>query len=212
MSKVITLDNLEDLKNNQEFIKNYPIAKFKGKIIEKIRKTIRDKISQYIEIKNLQFQRPLKNKRDNIFIKGDFYKEDWDSGKIKLEKLNENIAFIVIDITKGERNFETNPKIEFKFISQNRTIQKQDILNKFSWEIGNNRYILLDKIKEKIINLYKGNDDNSLNIFKNFQVQLKDQIYFEDCFSYNFSTKTLIIDCKDRDYNPNEFLPENKIF
>ncbi len=211
MSK-ITLDNLEDLKNNQELIKNYPIGKFKGKIIEKIRKTIRDKISQYIEIKNLQFQRPLQNTRDNIFIKGDFYKENnWDSGKIKLEKFNENIAFIVIDITKGERNFETNPKIQFKFISQNRSIQKQDILNKFRWEIGDNRYILLDKIKEKIINLYKGNDDNSQNIFKNFQVQLKDQIYFEDCFSYNFSTKTLIIDCKDRDYNPNEFLPENAI-
>ena len=208
MSNKITLDTLEDLKNNQEKIKdeNIAIGKFQGKIIENIRKTMRDKISEFIEIKYLLIKRPLKNNRDYIFIKGDFDKEKgWNSNKIQLIKVENKYAYTIINITN--RDFEKNAKIEFKFICKNRTNQDKNKIDKFQWENGGNRYIMLDKIKETLINSYKENFNNDKNVFKNFQVKVNNKQFFEDSFSYDLSHKTLIIECKDRDYQ-NEYLDE----
>ena len=163
---------------------------------------MKETISQYIEIKFIQFQRPFnKDKyRDNIFIKGDYYAENnWDISKHQLYKDKEKlIAFITIDIRDG-RDFKKNPKIEFKFISENRS-NHGDIFYKFQWEKGFNRFILLDKIKETIIDRYK---NDAMNTFKDFKVKYEDNKSFEDTFSYDFSTKTLIIKCVDREYETN---------
>ena len=204
MTYKISLNNLDDLIKHQEDIKNeeYKIGKFEGKIIAKIRNTIRDKISQYINIKFLRFQRPFnkENFRDEIYIKGDYYKENnWDNSKLQLKKNKDlSIAFITIELKNG-RDFTKNSKIEFKFISQNRTNHGEN-KEKFQYEIGKNRFILLDKIKETIIDRYK-NDVGSM--FKSFKVKVDDKELLQDSFSYNFSTETLIIDCVDRDYENN---------
>ena len=204
MANKIALNNLNDLIKHQEDIKKEEnkIGKFEGKIIEKIKNTIKDKISQEIKIKFLKFQRSFnkENFRDEIYIKGDYYKENnWDNSKLQLEKNKDlSIAFITIELKNG-RDFTKNSKIQFKFISKNRTNHDKN-KEKFQYEIGENRFILLDKIKETIIYRYK-NDVGS--IFKNFKVKIDDKEFLQDSFSYNFSTETLIIDCVDRDYENN---------
>ena len=200
----ITLNSLEDLKQNQEYIKDdkIDISKFQGKIIDIIKKSIRDKLSQYIEIKHLKFERKMDNIRDNIFIRGNYNKDmKWETSTIQLDKDQEKmIAYTIIDI--NDMNFENNRKIEFKFISQNRTTQDNDKIGKYRWETGGNRYILLNNIKKEIIKLYKEND-NSSKCIENFKVKVNNNDEFEDGFSYEFQTKTLIIKCKDRDYQNN---------
>jgi len=203
----ITLNSLEDLKQNQEYIKDdkIDISKFQGKIIDIIKNSIRDKISQYLEIKHLKFEREMKmeKQRDNIFIRGNYNKDmKWETSTIQLDKDQEKmIAYTIIDI--NDMNFENNPKIEFKFISQNRTNHDNDKINKYTWETGDNRYILLNNIKKEIIKLYKESDNSSKKWFENFKVKVKKNVEFEDSFSYEFQTKTLIIKCKDRDYQNN---------
>lgn len=200
----ITLNNLEDLKQYQEYIKDdtFDISKFQGKIIDIIKKSIRDKLSQYIEIKHLKFERKMDNIRDNIFIRGNYNKDmNWETSTIQLDKNQKNmIASTTIDI--NDMNFENNRKIEFKFISQNRTTQDNDKIGKYRWETGGNRYILLNNIKKEIIKLYQENDNFS-KCFEKFDVQVKDKVFFEDSFSYEFQTKTLIIKCLDRAYEDN---------
>jgi hypothetical protein len=200
----ITLNNLEDLKQYQEYIKDdtFDISKFQGKIIDIIKKSIRDKLSQYIEIKHLKFERKMDNIRDNIFIRGNYNKDmNWETSTIQLDKDQKNmIASTTIDI--NDMNFENNRKIEFKFISQNRKIHDYDKKDKYRWETGDNRYILLNNIKKEIIKLYKEND-NSSKCIENFKVKVNNNVEFEDEFSYEFQTKTLIIKCKDRDYQNN---------
>ena len=201
----ITLNSLEDLKQNQEYIKDdkIDISKFQGKIIDIIKKSIKDKISQYIEIKYLKFEREMDNIRDNIFIRGNYNKDmKWETSTIQLDKdLEKMIAYTIIDI--NDMNFENNPKIEFKFISQNRANHDNDKINKYTWETGDNRYILLNNIKKEIIKLYKESDNSSKKWFENFKVKVKKNVEFEDSFSYEFQTKTLIIKCLDRAYEDN---------
>ena len=61
----------------------------------------------------------------------------------------------------------------------------------------------MNNIKKEIIKLYKESDNSSKKWFENFKVKVKKNVEFEDIFSYEFQTKTLIIKCKDRDYQNN---------
>ena len=76
----IELNNLEDLLKNKDEIKNEnnKISKFKGKIIDEISKAFKNKIIQMIEINFLELIVSYDKYyfRDNLYIKGDYYKEN----------------------------------------------------------------------------------------------------------------------------------------
>ena len=76
----IELNNLEDLLKNKDEIKNENnhISKFKGKIIDEISKAFKNKIIQMIEFNVLELKVSYDKyyHRDNLYIKGDYYKEN----------------------------------------------------------------------------------------------------------------------------------------
>ena len=87
----IELNNLEDLLKNKDEIKNEKnkISKFKGKIIDEISKAFKNKIIQMIEINFLELIVSYDKDyfRDNLYIKGDYYKENnWDKSEKQLIK------------------------------------------------------------------------------------------------------------------------------
>lgn len=82
----IELNNLEDLLKNKDEIKNEKnkISKFEGKIIDEISKAFKNKIIQMIEINFLELKVSYDKQyfRDNLYIKGDYYKENnWDKSE-----------------------------------------------------------------------------------------------------------------------------------
>ena len=93
--------------------------------------------------------------RDNLYIKGDYYKENnWDKSEKQLIKKKDNeIRNITINIKDSERDFNDNPLIQFKFIRENRT-KHDETINKYQYEIGKNRVLNLKTIKDEIIKKY----------------------------------------------------------
>ena len=82
----IELNNLEDLLKNKDEIKNENnhISKFKGKIIDEISRSFKNKIIQMIEFNVLEFKFSYDCQRDNFYIQGDYYKENiWDKSAKK---------------------------------------------------------------------------------------------------------------------------------
>ena len=173
----IELNNLEDLLKNKDEIKNEKnnISKFKGKIIDEISKAFKNKIIQMIEINFLELIVSCDKDyfRDNLYIKGDYYKENnWDkSEKQLIKEKDDEIRNVTINIKDSERDFNDNPIIQFKFIRENRT-KHDETRNKFQYEIGNNRELNLKTIKDEMIKKY--NSDNKFLIespngdFENF--------------------------------------------
>ena len=193
----IELNNLEDLLKNKDEIKNEKnnISKFKGKIIDEISKAFKNKIIQMIEINFLELKVSYDKyqHRDNLYIKGDYYKENnWDKSEKQLIKENDEIRKIKINIKDSERDFNDNPLIQFKFICENRT-KRNETINKFQYETGKNRVLNLKTIKDEMIQKY--NSDNKFLI-------KSPNGDFENFF-YDFFNNTLVINCKLRDFENN---------
>ena len=193
----IELNNLEDLLKNKDEIKNEnnKIRKFKGKIIDEISKAFKNKIIQMIEINFLELIVSCDKdyRRDNLYIKGDYYKENnWDKSEKQLIKENDEIRKIKINIKDSERDFNDNPLIQFKFIRENRT-KRNETINKFQYETGKNRELNLKTIKDEMIKKY--NSDNK------FLIESPNGDF--ENFSYDFFNNTLVINCKLRDFENN---------
>ena len=190
----IELNNLEDLLKNKDEIKNEnnKIGKFKGKIIDEISKAFKNKIIQMIEINFLELIVSYDKYffRDNLYIKGDYYKENnQDKSEKQLIKENDEIRKITINIKDSERDYDKNPLIQFKFIRENRT-KHDETINKFQYETGKNRELNLKTIKDEMIKKY--NSDNKFLI-------KSPNGDFENFF-YDFFNRTLVINCKLRDF------------
>ena len=190
----IELNNLEDLLKNKDEIKNEKnkISKFKGKIIDEISKAFKNKIIQMIEINFLELKVSYDKDyfRDNLYIKGDYYKENnWDKSEKQLIKENDEIRKITINIKDFERDFNDNPLIQFKFIRENRT-KHDETRNKFQYETGKNRELNLKTIKDEMIKKY--NSDNQ------FRIKCSNGDF--ENFFYDFFNNTLVINCKLRDF------------
>ena len=183
----IELNNLEDLLKNKDEIKNEKnkISKFEGKIIDEISKAFKNKIIQMIEINFLELKVSYDKNyfRDNLYIKGDYYKENnWDKSEKQLIKEKDNeIRKIKINIKDSERDFDKNPIIQFKFIRENRTKQDEP-KNKYQYETGKNRELNLKTINQFRIESSNGDFEN---------------------FFYDFFNNTLVIKCKLRDFENN---------
>ena len=192
----IELNNLEDLLKNKDEIKNEKnkIDKIKEKIIDEISKAFKNKIIQMIEINFLELivSYDKDYRRDNLYIKGDYYKENnWDkSEKQLIKKENDEIRKIKINIKDSERDFNDNPLIQFKFIRENRT-KHDETRNKFQYETGKNRELNLKTIKDEMIKKYF-NDNKFLIESPNGDFQN---------FFYDFFNNTLVINCKLRDFD-----------
>ena len=191
----IELNNLEDLLKNKDEIKNEKnkISKFKGKIIDEISKAFKNKIIQMIEINFLELIVSYDKDyfRDNLYIKGDYYKENnWDKSEKQLIKENDEIRKIKINIKDSERDFDKNPIIQFKFIRENRT-KRNETINKFQYETGINRELNLKTIKDEMIKKY--NSDNK------FLIESPNGDF--ENFFYDFFNSTLVIKCKLRDFD-----------
>ena len=131
--------------------------------------------------------------RDNLYIKGDYYKENnWDKSEKQLIKENDEIRKVTINIKNSERDFNDNPLIQFKFIRENRT-KHDETKNKFQYETGKNRELNLKTIKDEMIKKY--NSDNKFLI-------KSPNGDFENFF-YDFFNNTLVINCKLRDFENN---------
>ncbi len=129
--------------------------------------------------------------RDNLYIKGDYYKENnWDKSEKQLIKENDEIRKVTINIKNSERDFNDNPLIQFKFIRENRT-KHDETINKYQYEIGKNRVLNLKTIKDEIIKKY--NSDNK------FLIESPNGD-FENLF-YDFFNRTLVVKCKLRDFD-----------
>ena len=190
----IELNNLEDLLKNKDEIKNEKnkISKFKGKIIDEISKAFKNKIIQMIEINFLELKVSYDKHyfRDNLYIKGDYYKENiWDKSEKQLIKENDEIRKIKINIKDSERDFNDNPLIQFKFIRENRT-KYDETRNKFQYEIGNNRELNLKTIKDEMIQKYSSGNQ--------FLIESPNGDF--ENFFYDFFNNTLVIKCKLRDF------------
>ena len=194
----IELNNLEDLLKNKDEIKNEnnKISKFTGKIIDEISKAFKNKITQMIEFNVLELKVSYDKDyfRDNLYIKGDYYKENiWDkSEKQLIKKENDEIRKIKINIKDSERDFNDNPLIQFKFIRENRT-KRNEMLNKYQYETGKNRVLNLKTIKDEMIQKY--NSDNK------FRIESPNGDF--ENFFYDFFNNTLVINCKLRDFENN---------
>ena len=192
----IELNNLEDLLKYKDEIKNEnnKISKFKGKIIDEISKAFKNKIIQMIEINFLELIVSYDKyyHRDNLYIKGDYYKENiWDkSEKQLIKKENDEMRKIKINIKDSERDFDKNPLIQFKFIRENRT-KHDETINKFQYETGKNRVLNLKTIKDEMIQKY--NSDNQ------FRIKCSNGDF--ENFFYDFFNNTLVINCKLRDFD-----------
>ena len=191
----IELNNLEDLLKNKDEIKNEKnkISKFKGKIIDEISKAFKNKIIQMIEINFLELivSYDKNYRRDNLYIKGDYYKENnWDKSEKQLIKENDEIRKIKINIKDSERDFNDNPLIQFKFIRENRT-KHDETINKFQYETGKNRVLNLKTIKDEMIQKYYS--DNQ------FRIKCSNGDF--ENFFYDFFNNTLVINCKLRDFD-----------
>ena len=129
-------------------------------------------------------------RRDNLYIKGDYYKENnWDKSEKQLIKENDEIRKITINIKDSERDFNDNPLIQFKFIRENRT-KLDETRNKFQYETGKNRVLNLKSIKDERIKKY--NSDNQ------FRIKCSNGDF--ENFFYDFFNNTLVINCKLRDF------------
>ena len=195
----IELNNLEDLLKNKDEIKNEKnkISKFKGKIIDEISKAFKNKIIQMIEINFLELIVSYDKDyfRDNLYIKGDYYKENnWDkSEKQLIKKEKDEIRKIKINIKDSERDYDKNPLIQFKFIRENRTKHDETKKNKYQYEKGKNRELNLKTIKYEMIKKY--NSDNK------FLIESPNGDF--ENFFYDFFNSTLVINCKLRDFENN---------
>ena len=128
--------------------------------------------------------------RDNLYIKGDYYKENnWDKSEKQLIKENYEIRKIIINIKDSERDFNDNPIIQFKFIRENRT-KHDETKNKFQYETGKNRELNLKTIKDEMIQKYC--DGNQ------FRIESPNGDF--EYFFYDFYNRTLVINCKLRDF------------
>ena len=191
----IELNNLEDLLKNKDEIKNEKnkISKFKGKIIDEISKAFKNKIIQMIEINFLELTVSYDKdyRRDNLYMKGDYYKENnWDKSEKQLIKEKDNeIRNVTINIKDSERDFDKNPIIQFKFIRENRS-KHDETKNKFQYEISNNRVLNLKTIKDEMIQKYSSGNQ--------FRIESTNG-NFENFF-YDFFNNTLVINCKLRDF------------
>ena len=193
----IELNNLEDLLKNKDEIKNEnnKISKFKGKIIDEISKAFKNKIIQMIEINFLELIVSYDKDyfRDNLYIKGDYYKENnWDKSEKQLIKENDEIRKIKINIKDSERDFNDNPLIQFKFIRENRT-KLDETRNKFQYETGKNRELNLKTIKDEMIQKYSSGNK--------FLIESSNGDF--EYFFYDFFNSTLVIICKLRDFENN---------
>ena len=130
--------------------------------------------------------------RDNLYIKGDYYKENnWDKSEKQLIKDNDEIRKVTINIKDSERDFNDNPLIQFKFIRENRTKHDETKKNKYQYEIGKNRELNLKSIKDEKIKKY--NSDNK------FLIESPNGDF--ENFFYDFFNNTLVINCKLRDFD-----------
>ena len=142
---IYTLNNSDDLRRYKTEIEDPQngINLFNGIIIDEIKEMFKRKVKASVEINHIQFIQELmqRQKRDEVFIKGDFTNERWE-GNFQLKKANYK-ASVLIDIP--EDRIRVKPRICFKMVLLNH----ED--NKFYWEKGEDRYIDLDKIKISII-------------------------------------------------------------
>ena len=194
---IYTLNNSDDLRRYKTEIEDpqNEINLFNGNIIDEIKEMFKRKVKASVEINHIQFIQELmqRQKRDEVFIKGDFTNERWE-GNSQLKKANYK-ASVLIDIP--EERIRVKPRICFKMI----LLKHED--KKFYWERGEDRYIDLDKIKDYIIQSIE--KERSLFDFK-VKFEKENKLHYEDTFSYDYNAKTLIIQCKYRGYQdiPND--------
>ena len=128
--------------------------------------------------------------RDNLYIKGDYYKENiWDKSEKQLIKENDEIWNIKINIKDSKRDFNDNLIIQFKFIRENRTKQDEP-KNKYQYETGKNRELNLKTIKDEMIQKYSSGNK--------FLIESSNGDF--EYFFYDFYNRTLIIECKLRNF------------
>ena len=197
---IYTLNNSDDLRRYKTEIEDpqNEINLFDGNIIDEIKEMFKRKVKASVEINHIQFIQELmqRQKRDEVFIKGDFTNERWE-GNSQLKKANYK-ASVLIDIPEDRIRYK--PRIYFKMI----LLKHED--KKFYWERGEDRYIDLNIIKNYIIQSIE--KERSLFDFK-VKFEKENKLHYEDTFSYDYNAKTLIIQCKYRGYQD---IPDERIY